>query len=72
MDCVRLDAEQCNGCKMCVQVCFVDVIRWDEVEEQPVVAYPDDCAACNACELACSAGCIEVVPTLPGPFPAPY
>jgi NAD-dependent dihydropyrimidine dehydrogenase PreA subunit len=69
---ITIDCDECNSCKTCVDACFLDVLRWDEEEETPIVAYPADCVGCNVCELACREQCIEVVPTLPGPFPEPY
>ena len=72
MNSVTIDLDLCNACKTCMNACFVDVIRWDELEKKPIVAYPEDCVACNACEIACPEQCIEVVPTLPGRFPAHY
>ncbi len=62
MNKIEIDYETCNACKICVKACFIDVLRWDEAEDRPVVAYPEDCVQCNACELACTRECIEVIP----------
>ncbi len=62
MNTVKIDMELCNGCKTCVKACFADVLRWNDAEDKPVVAYPEDCVQCNACELACPTECIEVLP----------
>ncbi|MBN1105934.1 MAG: ferredoxin family protein [Deltaproteobacteria bacterium] len=72
MNAVMMDLALCKGCRKCVDACFVDVIRWDDRQKKPRVAYPEDCVACNACEIACPEACIQVVPTLPGRFPAHY
>jgi len=72
VDRIQIDLDVCNGCKMCVGACFVDVIRWDAEEERPVAAYPEDCVWCLACEVACSAQCIEVVPIIPAPLRGSY
>jgi NAD-dependent dihydropyrimidine dehydrogenase PreA subunit len=69
---VKIDLDLCNGCKICTEACFVDVIRWNSEEEKPIVAYPEDCAWCYACEVACPVQCIEVVPNVPWRIPAPY
>ena len=69
---IEIDEFMCNSCKMCVDACFVDVLRWDEDERKPIVAYPEDCVWCLACEEACTAQCIEVMPTIPVHMPEPY
>jgi NAD-dependent dihydropyrimidine dehydrogenase PreA subunit len=72
---ITIDYKSCKKCKTCVDACFLDVFRWDEKEELPVAAYPQDCVWCLDCENACPANCIDVSPTikvLPGRIPAPY
>jgi len=61
---IEIDFEACSGCKTCMNACFVDVIRWDKEEKKPIVAYPEDCVWCYACEIACPEQCIEVVPEI--------
>ncbi len=69
---IEIDRDMCNSCKTCVDACFVDVYRWDAKEERPVVAYPEDCVGCLACEVACPAQCIEVIPNIPLGLPSPF
>jgi len=69
---IEIDLDKCTGCKLCIDACFVDVIRWDSKEEKPIAAYPEDCAWCLSCEIACPAQCIEVIPTIPVRLMAPY
>ena len=61
MNRIEIDRDSCSGCQTCFDSCFVDVYRWDDEAEQPIVAYPEDCTACNMCELECPTGAIEVV-----------
>jgi NAD-dependent dihydropyrimidine dehydrogenase PreA subunit len=55
-----------------MNACFADVIRWDEKTKKPVVAYPEDCVWCLACECACPEQCIEVIPNIPAPLRSSY
>ena len=65
---INIDYDKCTGCKMCVNACFVDALRWDSAGERPVAAYSEDCVWCLACEAACPVSCIEVVPVVPAPL----
>ena len=69
---IEIDLDKCKKCKTCVNACFVDVLRWNETEKTPVVAYPEDCVWCLACEVACPAQCIEVIPDIPVPLRSSY
>jgi NAD-dependent dihydropyrimidine dehydrogenase PreA subunit len=68
---IEIDKDMCNSCKTCVDACFVDVYRWDAKEERPIVAYPEDCVGCLACEVACPVQCIKVIPNIPLGLPSP-
>ena len=69
---IEIDLDKCTSCKICVDACFVDVIRWDDKEDKPIAAYPEDCAWCLSCEIACPVQCIEVIPAIPVRLMAPY
>ena len=69
---IDINLDECKKCRTCVNACFVDVLRWNEAEQIPVVAYPEDCVWCLACEAACPAQCIEVVPNIPAPLRSSY
>ena len=69
---IDIDLQKCKGCKTCVNACFADVLHWNEAEKKPIVAYPEDCVWCLACEAACPAQCIEVVPNIPAPLRSSY
>jgi NAD-dependent dihydropyrimidine dehydrogenase PreA subunit len=69
---IDIDLDKCKGCKTCVDACFADVLRWNEADKKPIVAYPEDCVWCLACEAACPAQCIEVVPNIPAPLRSSY
>ncbi|MBT8342687.1 MAG: 4Fe-4S binding protein [Desulfatitalea sp.] len=57
-----VDSEKCNGCNKCLDICFVDAIGWDDKQQQPVLAYPQDCQICTCCERACTQGALEILP----------
>jgi NAD-dependent dihydropyrimidine dehydrogenase PreA subunit len=69
---ININLDECKGCKTCMNACFADVIRWNEADKKPVVAYPEDCVWCLACEAACLSQCIEVIPNIPAPLRSSY
>lgn len=66
MNTININMEECNGCKTCYDVCFVNVFRWNGEDDKPIVAYPEDCVECNKCELNCPVDAIEVIPDYKG------
>jgi NAD-dependent dihydropyrimidine dehydrogenase PreA subunit len=62
MHSINIDLEKCTKCKTCLNVCFQDVLRWDDEKGIVRAAYPQDCHACCLCELLCPANAIKVVP----------
>lgn len=68
----KIDVDICNGCKICVDVCPVDVIRFNEIADKPYIAYQEDCIWCFNCEVFCPVNCIEVMPTKARRIPVPW
>ncbi len=68
----KIDTSRCNGCKLCVDACRLDVIRFDENNKVAYIAYPEDCDFCYSCEMHCPAGCIYVYPSRIQRLPMPY
>ena len=58
----RIDAQKCEACGACVEVCPMDVLRMDEMMKTAVIRYPEDCMTCFNCERACPCGCVDVDP----------
>jgi len=56
----ELDEDRCTGCKICVDICPEDVLRFDEDRKKAYVAYPKDCLGCGVCAWFCPLKCIEV------------
>jgi NAD-dependent dihydropyrimidine dehydrogenase PreA subunit len=59
---LQINKEACNHCKTCKDVCYVDVIRWDEEKRIPYAAYPIDCTVCCICEAVCPQEALIVIP----------
>ena len=62
-----IDENLCNGCKLCVDVCPMDVLRFDEVKNKAYVKYQQDCMVCLICELRCPTNAIYVSPKMGTP-----
>jgi adenylylsulfate reductase subunit B len=55
----KVDSERCTGCQTCYDLCPQDVYTWDEKENAPVVAYPEECWGCGVCWAECPSRAIE-------------
>ncbi|MFC2057072.1 ferredoxin family protein [Chloroflexota bacterium] len=67
----KIDEIKCNGCKICVNTCPLDVIRFDESKNIAYIAYPEECDFCRLCENSCPLDCIYVSPTRLQQLPLP-
>ena len=58
-----IDKEKCIECGMCVQICPLDVLRFQINEENKkcaVVKYPYECWHCRACVKDCPVNAIQM------------
>ncbi|TKJ17881.1 4Fe-4S ferredoxin [Candidatus Woesearchaeota archaeon B3_Woes] len=53
-----IDYKKCTNCGTCIEVCPVDV--YEKKGDKTVVAKPDDCIGCKACEVQCPEKAITV------------
>lgn len=55
---LQLDADKCNGCRMCVKVCPHEVFEVSKGRAK--IIRKDYCMECGACALNCPEDAIEV------------
>ena len=53
-----IDYSKCTTCGSCVEVCPVQV--FEKKDDKVVVAKPNECIACKACEAQCPQKAITV------------
>ena len=53
MSVIRIDLNQCIGCRKCVIICPMDVFYFDEEARKSVLAYPESCQNCGQCVVNC-------------------
>ena len=71
---LRVDAEECKGCGLCVEACPADAITLSERINRlgyRTAAYKGArCSACGICFLVCpEPGAIKILRVLNGPLP---
>ena len=62
MGIAKIDEDSCTGCKLCITVCPMDVIRYNEERQKAFIAYSIDCCTCYFCEEDCPESAITVSP----------
>lgn len=56
----RADLNRCVGCRKCVEICPMDVFRFDEEAHKSIIAYPENCASCGQCYVNCFTGSLQL------------
>jgi NAD-dependent dihydropyrimidine dehydrogenase PreA subunit len=56
----RYDLNACIGCRFCINVCPMDVYRFDEKQLKSIIAYPENCQACGMCFYTCLGGSLQI------------
>lgn len=56
----RADLRRCVGCRVCLEICPMDVFRFDEEHKKSVIAYPENCCSCGQCFLYCPTGSLQI------------
>ncbi len=57
----RIDQHRCIGCRVCSEICPMDVIHFDETRNKAVIRYVRDCQSCFLCDVECPEDAITVV-----------
>ncbi len=57
---LKLDAEKCNGCRACTQVCPHGI--FEIADGRAAIVDLDACMECGACALNCAQGAIALSP----------
>ena len=52
----RIDRERCNGCGLCVSVCYCNALVL--VDKVVIVIETEECGWCMQCEAVCPTGAI--------------
>lgn len=68
----KIDYQLCTGCGQCIDLCPLDVFRFDEEIQKPFIKYLQDCMSCFRCELECPAKAIYVTPDRERRMPRPW
>jgi len=50
--CLKVDRRKCNKCGICIDMCPMDVLRFNH-QGYPYMQYEDDCWYCDTCAFMC-------------------
>ena len=56
----RYDLNKCVGCRKCVDVCPMDVYRFNDEKRKSIIAYPENCQGCGMCYYFCIGGSLQL------------
>lgn len=64
----RVDAAKCFGvnCQNCVNICPMDVFRFNKEANRSVIAYPENCQSCGQCYINCPSGSLTMADDMYG------
>lgn len=72
MGVIKIDEKLCNGCRLCFDICPMDVFRMDEERGKAFIKYLRECQSCFLCEAECPEGAIYVTPYRERRLPMPW
>jgi NAD-dependent dihydropyrimidine dehydrogenase PreA subunit len=56
----RYDLDACIGCRNCINICPMDVFRFDEEQGKSIIAYPEHCQGCGMCYYNCMGKSLQI------------
>jgi len=57
---IKIDYQTCTGCRICYNLCPMDVFGWDDELDMPTVPYPSDCWFEGVCVMECPERSIDI------------
>jgi adenylylsulfate reductase, subunit B len=57
---IRFDYDKCTQCKECYELCPLDIIDWNDEDDQPYIKYPHECQLCFICQVECPSEAVKV------------
>ncbi|MFX1501464.1 MAG: ferredoxin family protein [Promethearchaeota archaeon] len=57
---IKLEREECIGCKVCIDVCPRNLYLFNERDKKVDLYNSERCINCNACVKRCLAKCLEI------------
>lgn len=57
---VRLDADKCNDCRRCEQVCDMGIPVWEQGKAHGRITGLEDCMGCARCVVSCPTDALEI------------
>ena len=57
---IHIEREICIGCKVCIDVCPMNLYDFNEIDKKVDLITPEKCINCNACVKRCLAYCLEI------------
>jgi NAD-dependent dihydropyrimidine dehydrogenase PreA subunit len=68
----RIEESLCTGCRVCIESCPMDCIRFNEETGKAYPAFPGDCQVCLLCQHDCPAGAIIITAERARSIPLPW
>ncbi|MHA1729656.1 MAG: HgcAB-like fusion protein, partial [Promethearchaeota archaeon] len=58
---IHIKREDCTGCKVCIDVCPMNVYEINDLDNKADIIFQNKCVNCNACVKRCLAHCLSII-----------